>query len=209
MHAHLCPRSAPDGHTFTCRSPSQVCTPFREAKCLTIDKPFWAAFICGYCLDNNHDEVDDYNDCFEIGGSQMPAHKPCPRHLEPRRSAQSRGCFCVTPPPQAHPATPASKHAQVRQGFDQARWRHAESRLRARPTELQQRAPEARATCWGKHLQNLEILHQDQAGPPVARSRWQPVRHQQDADMQASKNDGVRVAKLQLHSRRHLGSPVL
>ena len=99
MHAHLCPRSAPDGHTFTCRSPSQVCTPFREAKCLTIDKPFWAAFICGYCLDNNHDEVDDYNDCFEIGGSQMPAHKPCPRHLEPRRSAQSRGCFCVTPPP--------------------------------------------------------------------------------------------------------------
>jgi len=45
-------------------------------KCLTIDKPFWAAFICGYCLDNYHNRVKDYNDCFEIGGNQMPAHKP-------------------------------------------------------------------------------------------------------------------------------------
>jgi|TARA_B110000196_G_C20973856_1_gene580069 hypothetical protein len=75
-----------------------VCTPFYEAKCLTIDKPFWAAFICGYCLGNNHEKVDDYNDCFEIGGSQIPARKPCPRRLEPHTdTCRSHGCFGVTP----------------------------------------------------------------------------------------------------------------
>ena len=41
---------------------SQVCSMVHT--CLTIDKPFWAAFICGYCRDNYHNTVKDYNDCF-------------------------------------------------------------------------------------------------------------------------------------------------
>ena len=43
--------------------------------CLTIDKPFFTAFICGQCLDNVHNEAD-YNSCFEIGGRDMPATEP-------------------------------------------------------------------------------------------------------------------------------------
>ena len=43
--------------------------------CLTIDKPFYTAFICGQCRNNLHGEAD-YNSCFEIGGRDMPADKP-------------------------------------------------------------------------------------------------------------------------------------
>ena len=77
-------------------------------KCLTIDKPFWAAFICGYCLDNYHNRVKDYNDCFEIGGNQMPAHKPCPRRLELHIGAS--GCFGGTASPT--PCHPRLTHAR-------------------------------------------------------------------------------------------------
>ena len=38
--------------------------------CLTISQPFYAAFICGQCLNNVHGKAD-YSSCFEIGGSQM------------------------------------------------------------------------------------------------------------------------------------------
>ena len=38
--------------------------------CLTIDKPFYTALICGQCLNNVHGKAD-YSSCFEIGGSQM------------------------------------------------------------------------------------------------------------------------------------------
>ena len=75
--------------------------------CLTIDKPFWAAFICGYCRDNYHNTVKDYNDCFEIGGNQMPAHKPCKRRLELHRSAQSHIIALAGRPP---PSTPCHTH---------------------------------------------------------------------------------------------------
>ena len=44
--------------------------------CLTIDKPFFTALICGKCLNNVHGKAD-YSSCFEIGGSQMKADKPC------------------------------------------------------------------------------------------------------------------------------------
>ena len=43
--------------------------------CLTIDKPFYTAFICGQCLNNEEGQADD-NSCFEIGGSQMEDDKP-------------------------------------------------------------------------------------------------------------------------------------
>ena len=43
--------------------------------CLTIDRPFYAALICGQCLNNVHGKAD-YSSCFEIGGSQMEADKP-------------------------------------------------------------------------------------------------------------------------------------
>ena len=75
--AHPC---APDGHTdgSADRVPlatSQECSPYKDAMCLTIDKPFYTAFICGQCRNNLHGEAD-YNSCFEIGGSDMPADKP-------------------------------------------------------------------------------------------------------------------------------------
>ena len=57
------------------RSTSQECSPFREAMCLTIDRAFYTAFICGQCLNNEHGEAD-YNSCFEIGGSNMTADAP-------------------------------------------------------------------------------------------------------------------------------------
>ena len=43
--------------------------------CLTIDKPFYTAFICGQCLNNVHGKAS-YASCFNIGGSNMPADKP-------------------------------------------------------------------------------------------------------------------------------------
>ena len=43
--------------------------------CLTIDKPFFTAFICGRCLNNVHDQPD-YSSCIEIGGRQMEADNP-------------------------------------------------------------------------------------------------------------------------------------
>ena len=42
--------------------------------CLTIDKPFHTAFICGQCLNNEHGQDD--SSCFEIGGSNMTADAP-------------------------------------------------------------------------------------------------------------------------------------
>ena len=54
---------------------SQECSPYKDAMCLTIDKPFYTAFICGQCLNNEHGQAD-YNSCFEIGGSNMTADKP-------------------------------------------------------------------------------------------------------------------------------------
>ena len=44
--------------------------------CLTISQPFYAALICGQCLNNVHGKAD-YSSCFEIGGRQMEADKPC------------------------------------------------------------------------------------------------------------------------------------
>ena len=92
--------------------------------CLTINKPFFTALICGKCLDNVHGKAD-YSSCFEIGGSQMEADKPCGRPpIEPQRSALSHELYCnnVT----AHITTAASKHTQVRQGLRHAQWRDAE-----------------------------------------------------------------------------------
>ena len=43
--------------------------------CLTIDKPFFAALICGQCLNNLHGEAD-WTNCFEVGGSNMTADAP-------------------------------------------------------------------------------------------------------------------------------------
>ena len=57
------------------RSTLQECSPYRDAMCLTIDKPFYTAFICGQCLNNEHGEAS-YNSCFEIGGSNMTADAP-------------------------------------------------------------------------------------------------------------------------------------
>ena len=73
-------RARPDGHTDESadrvpRATSQECSPYKDAMCLTIDKPFYTAFICGQCRNNLHGEAD-YNSCFEIGGSDMPADKP-------------------------------------------------------------------------------------------------------------------------------------
>ena len=69
----------PDEHTESAdrvpRSSSQECSPYRDAMCLTIDKPFYTAFICGQCLNNEHGEAS-YNSCFEIGGSNMTADAP-------------------------------------------------------------------------------------------------------------------------------------
>jgi len=54
---------------------SQECSPYRDSMCLTIDKPFFTAFICGRCLNNVHDQAD-YSSCIEIGGRQMEADNP-------------------------------------------------------------------------------------------------------------------------------------
>ena len=54
---------------------SQECSPYRDSMCLTINQPFYAAFVCGQCLNNVHGNAD-YSSCFEIGGSQMEADKP-------------------------------------------------------------------------------------------------------------------------------------
>ena len=54
---------------------SQECSPYKDAMCLTIDKPFYAAFICGQCLNNVHGKPD-YSSCFEIGGRDMTADAP-------------------------------------------------------------------------------------------------------------------------------------
>jgi len=43
--------------------------------CLTINKPFYNALICGKCLNNDHGQAD-YSSCFEIGGIQMKANTP-------------------------------------------------------------------------------------------------------------------------------------
>jgi len=43
--------------------------------CLTINKPFYTALICGQCLNNVHGQAD-YGSCFEIGGRQMEDDKP-------------------------------------------------------------------------------------------------------------------------------------
>ena len=43
--------------------------------CLTIDKPFFVAFICGQCLDNVHGNAD-WKSCFEVGGSNMTTDAP-------------------------------------------------------------------------------------------------------------------------------------
>ena len=43
--------------------------------CLTIDKPFYTASICGQCLNNEHGQAD-YNSCFEIGGRNMTTDQP-------------------------------------------------------------------------------------------------------------------------------------
>ena len=53
---------------------SQECSPYKDAMCLTIDKPFHTAFICGQCLNNEHGQDD--SSCFEIGGSNMTADAP-------------------------------------------------------------------------------------------------------------------------------------
>ena len=71
---------APAGHSESAdhvpaRSTSQECSPFRDAMCLTIDKPFFVAFICGQCLDNVHGKAD-WRSCFEVGGSNMTTDAP-------------------------------------------------------------------------------------------------------------------------------------
>jgi len=43
--------------------------------CLTINKPFYAALICGQCLNNEHGEAE-YASCFELGGKDMPSEAP-------------------------------------------------------------------------------------------------------------------------------------
>ena len=57
------------------RSSSQECSPYKDSMCLTINKPFYAALICGQCLNNVHGQAD-YSSCFEIGGSQMEDDRP-------------------------------------------------------------------------------------------------------------------------------------
>jgi len=57
------------------RSTSQECSPYKDSMCLTIDKPFFTAFICGQCLNNEHGQAD-YNSCFEIGGRNMTTDQP-------------------------------------------------------------------------------------------------------------------------------------
>ena len=69
-----------DGHTDESadrapRSPSQECSPYRDAMCLTIDKPFFVALICGQCLNNVHGKAD-WTSCLEVGGSNMTADAP-------------------------------------------------------------------------------------------------------------------------------------
>ena len=48
--------------------------------CLTINKPFYAALICGQCLNNVHGQAD-YSSCIEIGGRQMETDKPYVKSL--------------------------------------------------------------------------------------------------------------------------------
>ena len=43
--------------------------------CLTIDKPFYLALICGQCLNNVHGKAD-WTSCLEVGGSNMTADAP-------------------------------------------------------------------------------------------------------------------------------------
>jgi hypothetical protein len=54
---------------------SQECTPYHNSMCLTINKPFYAAFICGQCLNNEHGEAD-YASCFDIHGKDMLLDAP-------------------------------------------------------------------------------------------------------------------------------------
>ena len=61
---------------LTVRGPtSQECSPYKNSMCLTIDKPFYTASICGQCLNNVHGKAS-YASCFNIGGSNMTADKP-------------------------------------------------------------------------------------------------------------------------------------
>ena len=73
MHAYLGSRrrthpTSKYSHASPCGS--QECYPYRDSMCLTIDKPFFAALICGKCLNNVHGKADN-SSCFEIGGRQM------------------------------------------------------------------------------------------------------------------------------------------
>tara|TARA_B100000795_G_C22375735_1_gene277781 strand:+ start:78 stop:212 length:135 start_codon:yes stop_codon:yes gene_type:complete len=43
--------------------------------CLTINKPFYAAFVCGQCLNNEHLEAE-YASCFETDGKDMSFDAP-------------------------------------------------------------------------------------------------------------------------------------
>ena len=53
----------------------QECTPYHDSMCLTINKPFYAAFVCGQCLNNEHLEAE-YASCFEIDGKDMSSDAP-------------------------------------------------------------------------------------------------------------------------------------
>ena len=45
--------------------------------CLTISQPFYAALICGQCLNNVHGKADySSSSCIDIGGSNMTADEP-------------------------------------------------------------------------------------------------------------------------------------
>ena len=75
-HAHTNAHPTGTQKLLTVRhSTSQECSPYKDAMCLTIDKPFYTAFICGQCLNNEHGQAD-YNSCFEIGGRDMTADAP-------------------------------------------------------------------------------------------------------------------------------------
>ena len=81
VHPPARTRARPDGHTDegADRVPRNVVGVLsiqrRFALCLTIDKPFFTAFICGQCLDNVHGNAD-WKSCFEVGGSNMTTDAP-------------------------------------------------------------------------------------------------------------------------------------
>ena len=58
----------------------EECVPYNDSMCLTIDKPFLTAFICGQCLNNVHGQAD-YSSCIKIGGLQMETDKPYVKFL--------------------------------------------------------------------------------------------------------------------------------